>query len=135
MERFQIVNTFLSRRLARARPVSSGVDWAWRRLEETTGAVAVGSLARQLGWSRKRFSARFRDEVGLTPKTAARVVRFGRLVEHVRALESPDWGRLAEEFGYFDQAHLIRDFLDFAGITPTAFTANRSADGLSILAR
>jgi hypothetical protein len=50
------------------------VRWAWQRLEQTAGAVPIRKLCLQLGWSRKWLVARFRDDIGLTPKTAARVL-------------------------------------------------------------
>src|SRR5919198_843817 len=44
------------------------VAWAWGRLVQSGGAVAVGDLATDLGWSRKRLIGRFREHVGVAPK-------------------------------------------------------------------
>lgn len=119
--RFRLLDAVLTKRLADARPPSPGVVWAWRRLLETDGRVAVGALAEELGWSRKRIAARFREEVGLPPKAVARLMRF----EGARALaeqaERPDWARLAIECGYYDQSHLINDFRAVTGRTPETF--------------
>jgi AraC-like DNA-binding protein len=130
-ERFELVEAFLDARLAEARSPSPGVEWAWRRLRETSGSIPVGSLARDLGWSRKLLRSRFREEVGLTPKMAARIIRFAGVVEKVRAAESPNWADLAAGHGYFDQAHLTRDVRAFAGMTPTGFAAALGADPLA----
>jgi AraC-like DNA-binding protein len=119
--RFGLVDAVLLRRLADTRPPTPGVAWAWRRLVETDGRVAIGALADELGWSRKRIVARFREEVGLPPKAMARLLRF----ERARALaERPgrhDWVRIAVECGYYDQSHLINDFRAVTGRTPETF--------------
>jgi AraC-like DNA-binding protein len=123
-ERFAIVDAVLTRRLAGAAPVSRGVEWAWARLEATAGAAPVGELGAELGWSRKRLVASFRDEVGLTPKTAARVLRFQSLVARLRGGGvRASWAELALACGYADQSHLVRDVRRFAGVTPTALLA------------
>jgi AraC-like DNA-binding protein len=120
-ERFAIIDEALTRRLAAARPVSPGVEWAWCRLAATAGAVPVGTLGRELGWSRKRLVASFREEIGLTPKTCARVLRFEALLDRLHASLGPvSWAELALECGYYDQPHLVRDVRRLAGVTPTA---------------
>src|SRR3954453_17845242 len=85
--RFALLDDVLAHRLADARP-SPEVVWAWRRLCATHGRVAIGELAAELGWSRKRIVSRFRDEIGLPPKTVARLLRF----ERARALAGPEPG-------------------------------------------
>jgi AraC-like DNA-binding protein len=127
--RFELLDGLIGARIADARPGSKGVAWAWRRLRETRGLVAVGGLADELGWSHRRLIARFREQVGLPPKTVGRLCRF----EHVsRALMSASDPRLVEvalEGGYYDQAHLNRDFREFAGTTPSEFLAARLPEG------
>ena len=73
--RFALLDDAFAPRLADAHP-SREVAWAWRRLRATHGRVAIGELAAELGWSRKRMVARSRDEIGLPPKVVARVLRF-----------------------------------------------------------
>ena len=126
-ERFAVVDATLQHALRDADPPSPGVEWAWQRLAASGGTVPVGSLAASLGWSRKRLIARFRDDIGLAPKTAARVLRFRVLDTRLRALRAdpaaaepePRWADLALECGYFDQSHLIRDVRRLTGLTPT----------------
>ena len=119
--RFALLDAVLAKRLTDARPPTAGVIWAWRRLVATGGKVAVGALAEELDWSRKRIVARFRAEIGLPPKAVARLLRF----ESARALAEsearPDWGRIAVECGYYDQSHLINDFRAVTGRTPETF--------------
>lgn len=119
--RFRLLDCVLLKRLADARPPSPGVVWAWRRLVETDGRVAVGALAGELGWSRKRIVARFREEIGLPPKAVARLLRFERARELAEGAQRADWARIAVECGYYDQSHLINDFRAVTGRTPATF--------------
>jgi AraC-like DNA-binding protein len=115
--RFALLDDTLAPRLADARP-SPEVAWAWRRLRATHGRVPIGELAAELGWSRKRIVARFRDEIGLPPKAVARILRF----EHARDLAGAmSWGELAFECGFADQSHLIAEFRRITGRTPETF--------------
>jgi AraC-like DNA-binding protein len=129
-ERLDLVEAFLARRLAGSARPSPEVEWSWHLLRRSGGRASIGALAAELGWSHRRLIARFREQIGLAPKAAARVLRFDRAVTALRA--SP--GRLAEiafECGYFDQAHLNRDFRELAGTTPTAFAgALRESGGV-----
>jgi AraC-like DNA-binding protein len=115
--RFASLDDFLAPRLAGARQTRE-VEWAWRRLRATHGRVAIGELATELGWSRKRIVARFRDEVGLPPKAVARLLRFERARELAGTMP---WGRLAFECGFSDQSHLIAEFRRITGRTPETF--------------
>jgi AraC-like DNA-binding protein len=119
--RFRLLDEVLARRLDDGRPPSPGVVWAWQRLVETGGRIKVATLAEQLGWSRKRIVARFREEVGLPPKAVARLVRFERAVALAERSQPLDWSRLALECGYYDQSHLIKEFRDVTGKTPETF--------------
>jgi AraC-like DNA-binding protein len=120
-DRFRLLDAILVKRLAAARPASAEVAWAWGRLVATGGRVAVGALAEQLGWSRKRLVARFREEVGLPPKRAARLLRFDRARALAERGERPDWARIALECGYYDQSHLINEFRAITGRAPETF--------------
>src|SRR5207247_6031978 len=117
-ERFDLVDAALSKRLAGAPPASHEVEWAWHRLRATHGRIPIAGLARELGWSRKRIVARFREEVGLTPKGAARLLRFERARELAGHLP---WAEVAFECGYYDQSHLINDFRAVTGRSPETF--------------
>ena len=70
---------------ARAEPVAPELEWAWQRLVETDGAAPIGALGEELGWSRRHLAARFREELGMPPKAVARMLRFERAVERLRA--------------------------------------------------
>lgn len=131
--RFDLLDHFLQARIERGRRASREIAWAWGRLSASRGGAPIGELARELGWSHRRLIARFREQVGLPPKTAGRVLRFHRAVETLRAQARVDWADLALGCGYFDQAHLIRDFRAFAGVTPAEFQRRCLPEGGGVL--
>jgi methylphosphotriester-DNA--protein-cysteine methyltransferase len=96
----------LLRRLERGPRPSPEVAQAWQRLVASAGAVPIGRIASGVGWSHKHLIARFRQQVGLTPKTAARLVRLEGVWRGLEQRWPLDWGQLARDAGYADQAHL-----------------------------
>jgi len=121
--RFAVLDAALAPRVAGSQP-SPEVAWAWQRLRATCGRVAIGELATELGWSRKRIVARFRDEIGLPPKAVARLLRFERARELAGTMS---WGELAFECGFSDQSHLIAEFRRITGRTPETFLQDTAA--------
>lgn len=105
------------------------MEWSWQRLRGTGGRASIGALAAELGWSHRRLIARFREQIGLAPKTVARVLRFDRAVAALGSTSSRGLAEIAFACGYFDQAHLNRDFRELAGTTPTAFLGSRLRSG------
>lgn len=102
---------------AGVRPMRAEVAHAWSRLLAAHGDLRVEALAADVGWSRRQLSKQFVAEFGVTPKQAARVMRF----DHARRLLDSGVGlaEAAYACGYADQPHLNRDWADLAGATPT----------------
>lgn len=113
--------------------VAPPVAWALRRLRDSGGTVPVAALCDETGWSRRHLAARFRAQVGVTPKALGRLLRFERAVGALRTGPEPgDLGRLALDCGYYDQAHFNRDFRAFAGMSPGAYLAlRRDGEGIT----
>lgn len=120
-ERFALVEDALARRLEPGREVDPEVGFAWRRIVARRGQVRVDQLAAEVDWSRKRLWSRFRSQVGLTPKEAARLVRFDDAAHRLAAGHPA--ARVAAEAGYADQSHLHREIAAFTSMTPTAVAA------------
>ncbi|MFJ3779507.1 helix-turn-helix domain-containing protein [Streptomyces sp. NPDC090075] len=117
-ERFALAEAALARRRQAGRPVDPEIAFVWQRMAAHRGAVRVEPLAAEAGWSRKRLWSRFRAQTGLTPKHAARLIRFDHAAHRLAAGHSP--ALVAAEAGYTDQSHLHRDVRAFTGATPTA---------------
>ncbi|MCF6116536.1 MULTISPECIES: AraC family transcriptional regulator [Mesorhizobium] len=120
--RLAIVETFVAARLTEAREMQAEIAWAYDRIIVSGGRIRVSSLADRLGWSRKHLAGKFSNAIGVGPKTLSRIVRFNRALGLSRQGKS-DWADIAADCGYADQAHLVREFRDLAGETPTALAA------------
>lgn len=124
-ERFRILEGALTARLLRVPGRRPAIDAALSALEQPR--VEVGEVAAQLGLSRRRLIEIFTEDVGITPKRYARVRRFQHaLALATRARTAPSWGRLALECGYFDQAHLCREWTALTGVSPGKFLVLRA---------
>lgn len=123
-ERFAVLEQMLVARLTRAPGRHRAVPIALVAFEQPE--VRVRDVAARVGLSQRRFIQVFAAEVGLTPKLYGRIRRFQRARSVVRLGASPDWARIAVECGYFDQAHLIRDFRAFTGFSPVEFLHHQS---------
>lgn len=99
---------------------------AWRLLTATRGRIRIGELAERVFLSRRRLSTLFVAELGITPKEAARTMRFthavSRIGQGVRG-GALDLAALAAECGFADQSHLDREFRAFAGTSPSGWIA------------
>lgn len=86
------------------------------------GATAIADIARQVGLTTRHLQRLFRSQVGVSPKQLARMRRFQRVFAAWRD-GGKGWSGVALRAGYFDQAHLIRDFNAFAGGAPAGLLA------------
>ncbi|MFJ1792983.1 helix-turn-helix domain-containing protein [Kitasatospora griseola] len=120
-ERFTIAVDVLGRRMSARPSLDPEVAAAWGMLLTSRGRVRVDSLADEVGWSRKRLWSRFRSQIGLTPKHAARLVRFDHAAHLLAAGNAA--AQVAATSGYVDQAHLHREVKAFTGVTPTGVAA------------
>jgi AraC-like DNA-binding protein len=126
---FDVMDAWLLRRLADAERPDPAVEHAFARLVRTHGAVPVAELVRETGWSRRHLAARFRTQVGLAPKVFGRILRFRRAASELTRPDGRSLAEIALDCGYYDQAHLNRDFREFSGRTPTELIAARLPDG------
>jgi AraC-like DNA-binding protein len=126
-ERLVLTDAFLTERAVQAPSMTPEVAAAWEAIVARRGRVGIGDLAASCGWSRKRLWSRFTDQIGLTPKRAAMLVRFDRAARALSAGANP--ADVALACGYVDQPHLHRDVLAFAGCTPGALAGRATSAG------
>jgi AraC-like DNA-binding protein len=124
-ERFAVCDEVLGRLVRDDRPGAvPELQHSWRMLVDSHGQVPVADIASEVGWSRQHLGRRFRDEFGLSPKLAGRVVRFERACRMLRSTPSfVSIAQVAATCGYYDQAHLTRDFTELAGCPPARWLA------------
>jgi AraC-like DNA-binding protein len=133
--RFAVLDQLLLDRADLDQQVPPDVAEAWRLLLRSGGQLRAAELARHVGWSPRYLQRRLLAETGLTPKAAARVTRFDRarrILQRQATADGPgpggaDTGTLADlaaGCGYYDQAHLAREFRALAGCPPAAWLAS-----------
>ncbi|MFI8822780.1 helix-turn-helix domain-containing protein [Streptomyces sp. NPDC053431] len=125
-ERFAVLDETLLRWTAEetASP-SSPVLEAWHVLERSGGTLPIREVAATTGWSLRHLEARFREQIGLTPKRLARILRLNRAIRLLTAGHRP--AETAARCGLYDQAHLSREFTSMTGLPPTRFLADQAA--------
>lgn len=100
----------------------------WSGDGRTSPARLVAALVRgdgpgALGLSERRLQQLCAEHLGLSPRERRRLARWHGLLHHLRRVTRPEWATLALSHGWYDQAHMLRDFRSFAGMTPTAYRA------------
>ena len=120
LERF-LLDTFAGR-FSRNKLVSFALDC----FERAPAFTTVREMARQTGWSERRFSQVFREEVGLSPKVWCRIQRFQRALRQLHAGVDVPWAELAVDCGFYDQSHFANEFRAFSGIDATSYTSRRT---------
>jgi AraC-like DNA-binding protein len=118
-----LVEEWLTDHLRAGPPVHPLTRSALEILSQARGTVRVESVARHLGVSSRYLNALFQRQVGLPAKSLSRVLRFQRALDLLDRSGTPDFARLAQECGYFDQSHLNRDFRELVGLTPKGYVA------------
>jgi AraC-like DNA-binding protein len=128
--RLAILDAELSARLEAARAASdTRILDATGLAERAAGTVGVDALAHATSLGRRQLERRFLAVVGLTPKTACRVLRFQAALTRLRARPEHSLSRIALDSGYHDQAHFTRDFRAFAGVPPGAYRRTHPLPG------
>ena len=88
--------------------------------------LPIRELAARIGVSQKQMISRFDCRVGCTPKMISRIFRFQRAMQSAYQGEVYDWAEIALECGYYDQAHFIHEFQEFAGMTAANYARRRT---------
>jgi AraC-like DNA-binding protein len=118
-----IANDLLAERMHCGLGLHPAVEFALEAFSQDSERLSVADVARSTGWSERRFSQVFREQVGFTPKVWSRLQRFQCAVRQLRAGVEVPWADLAVECGFYDQAHLANEFRSFSGIDLTTYTA------------
>jgi AraC-like DNA-binding protein len=123
--RFQLVEGALLGRAGSRLECHPAVTYALSQFAPRAGARPVRAVTEEVGLSAKRFIDVFRREVGLPPKLFGRIRRFQHVLGLVREGRPVNWAQVALACGYFDQAHLNRDFRAFSSLSPSSYLHER----------
>lgn len=130
--RVRCLECYLRDRFARRRglgdrsgaAVHPAVEYALREVGRSPSVAKVAAVAESTGWSARRFSQVFREQVGFSPKAWCRIQRFQRVVRQLQSGDTVRWPEVALECGFYDQSHLANEFRAFSGISPTTYAAD-----------
>ncbi|WP_306839301.1 AraC family transcriptional regulator [Catenuloplanes nepalensis] len=105
-------------------PMAGRAVWLSAALAELGAGAPMRAAAARIGVGERRLRTVFAQEIGVSPKHAARILRLRRVLAAQGTVEH-GWARVAGEHGFFDQAHLIGDFRALMGVSPGAYAAGR----------
>lgn len=132
-ERMQVVPGIVGALARNAFAPDAAVAWAVAEIFASRGQVEPERLAAATQLSLRQLERRMKATTGLSLKLLASLVRFRAVFDELKAEVPSPWLTAALGAGYFDQAHMIRDFKRFAGQPPRAFLANAGALSTSIV--
>ena len=123
--RFDLVEAWLGARARNRTQPTRAVSHVLGAIQRGADAVRIGRMAEEIGISHKHLLREFDRCVGLTPKLFARLCSFQRTIFTIGQRPVVDWSDTAARCGYYDQAHLIREFRAFSGLTPASYLTRR----------
>ena len=119
--RFEMVEEFLLMKFQSRLNLNPCVAYAVDEMTARPDEISIGRMNQKIGYSQKHFTDMFRKQVGVTPKSYLRVMRFQKALKSIDAIDMIDWGQLSQDCGFYDQAHFINDFKHFSGFTPEQY--------------
>jgi AraC-like DNA-binding protein len=129
MEMIKIANEFVTRLVKKAVKDAHPLDDICKLMLVKDGSISLDWLARESCLSIKQFERKFKDRTGVNPKLFSRLIRFDNAFRTKNAKPSLDWLSIAIDCNYYDYQHLVRDYKDFTGYSPTVFHALDTPEG------
>ncbi len=123
----RLAEEFLMQQLRNIRAERNYIDEATRLIRQSKGNITIEELSKNLYISERQLQRVFKDTLGTSPKTYTRIIRFRNAFQYVQQSNKDvlSWTDVSYNFGYADQAHFIRDFKEFTGISPASIGENR----------
>ena len=114
LENWMLQRLLLSEKICTAR-----MEYACSIIRAHAGNISIEELARKVAMSPTTLRDHFKERIGFNPKTFGRIVRFNQLNRLLCENTNVKWADLADQFGFFDQTHFIKEFKCFFGCTPS----------------
>ncbi|NNE65340.1 MAG: helix-turn-helix transcriptional regulator [Pyrinomonadaceae bacterium] len=126
-ERFVAAEKFLYELLIPTNSPRTFVEYGVSRILSDPTQTRLSRLTEEVGYSKKHFINKFKQDVGVSPKAYLRIMRFQRAIEEIESRDY-DWAEIALDCGYYDQAHFINDFRTFSGFTPVEYARQKNGN-------
>ena len=120
-QRFRLVEEFLVTKFRSQLEINPGVEFAINEMRSHPDAINIGRMNAKIGYSQKHFTHLFRSQVGVTPKSYLKIMRFQKAIREIEKARSVDWGKISQDCGFYDQSHFINNFKTFSGFTPEQY--------------
>lgn len=122
--RIGIIEAFLTNRLSMPGVIDRVVNISVAAIVDLDGQLSVSGLAEQVNVNRRQLERKFAQAIGLSPKQLSKIIRLQATIKRMQSQAFGSLTEIAYDGEYYDQAHLIRDFKEFTGVTPKQFYAN-----------
>jgi AraC-like DNA-binding protein len=129
-EMVTIANDFVIKLAKRKVKDEHPIDKVCQLLLQKEANISLDWLAKEACLSNKQFERNFKDRTGVSPKLFSRLIRFDNAFRLKSAKPKMDWLSVAIDCNYYDYQHLVRDYKDFTGLTPTAFHTLDTPEGI-----
>jgi methylphosphotriester-DNA--protein-cysteine methyltransferase len=123
--RLLLMESFMLRHARRALEINRLIGFAVHQLQHSPQFLAIRDLANTIGITQKHLISQFEKIVGLRPKTFARISKFQKVLTVIEQQKQIEWSAIANDCGYYDQAHFIKEFQTFSGLNPSAYLTHR----------
>ena len=120
-DKVKLIQAFLLEKLNENKKESYNIDEAIKLIRKTRGRLSVEEICTKTNLAHKQLERGFLSTVGTTPKIFSRISRFLNLCHNLKEYENKSMATLANEMGFYDQAHFIKEFKDFSGLTPKEY--------------
>lgn len=121
LDRIHLIETFLINRLTEAANVDSIVKSTVETILTAHGQLSIDELSKQNNTNRRQLARKFSSVIGLSPKQLSKTIRLQTTLKMLLNQKVISFTDLAYDGEYYDQAHFIKDFKEFTGLTPKEF--------------
>ncbi|SHG57966.1 DUF6597 domain-containing transcriptional factor [Flagellimonas flava] len=125
-ERITIVEKFLLDRLNQTNTVDTIVKLTVEALLATKGNTSISNILKEDPSKRRQLERKFSEQIGISPKQLGKVIRLQSALKLLLSGEGESLTKIAYESEYYDQAHFIKDFKEFTGISPKEFLGHEN---------
>lgn len=120
-DRIKHIETFLSNQMSNVEYIHSTVQSAVETILSAKGQFSVGDLSKQIRVNRRQLERKFSSAIGLSPKQLSKIIRLQATLKMLLSKEFTSLTALSYQGEFYDQAHFIKDFKEFTGMTPKEF--------------
>lgn len=121
LQRSEIIQRFLLSKLSKSNDVNHAISFSLGEINKAKGQISIEELAYDTGVTTRQLGRLFDRYIGLSPKEFARITKFLNALELLNTRRSATLTSIAYDAGYYDQAHFIHDFKEYAGVTPAEY--------------